>query len=780
MKFALLPLIYLAAVTCAAAVPARAQQNPAGLALPNTAKVADRFTPLPPGDVQLTGGFLGRRIDANDTRRLLNVDENDLLDAFERRATPHQDWQGEHVGKFLHAATLAWRYDRSPALRAKIDRVVGRLLKTQEGDGYLGTYVPAARWASWDVWVHKYDLLGLLTYYQYTKDAATMTACRRIGDLLVRTFGTGPGQRDINAAGEHRGLAPNSVLEPIVLLYRATADPRYLAFARYILANQDAPGGPAILTALEKYRSVRSVADAKAYEMASCFNGILELYRATGEPRLLDDMRVAWTDITRNRLYPTGSASSYEVFQPDFHLPTTPDAHICETCFTVTWEQMNLQMLRLTGEARCADEAERSIYNHLLAAQKPSGDDWAYYTPLEGAKPYDSATTCCHSSGPRGIALIPSVATMTSTDGGLVVNLYNSGTATARLPSGIVTLTEETLYPLDGLVTLTVVPQRDGQTFPLRVRIPGWSRGATVTVNGRALASPAAPGTYAVVRRAWKRGDRVTLRIPLPARLVVGDHENAGQVYVARGPLVLAVDSAENHGTPPRRTPRIAATTSDDLRLTLLAAPGADGGPVFETAGLLPSGGKAPLRLVPFADAGRDGTSRFAVWLSRAQAASAVAALTEDGVEWASRTGNRHGSISDGDLSTFRVTYDGTAAAEDWFAVALPTPATVSRVVFAHGDTFHDGGWFDTAGPFGKPRVQVRMQPDGPWTTVAVLDAYPQTTARDPAGLRPGQTFEARFAPIRALQIRVLGKPASGDNPTQAFTSCAELQAFAR
>ena len=226
---------------------ATAQQNPAGMVQPSTAKVRDRFEPAPVGQALLQGGMLGARIDASEKRRLLEVDENDMLDAFERRTVPHQDWQGEHVGKFLHAATQAWVYTKDAELKAKLDRVVARLLKTQEADGYLGTYPENKRWTSWDVWVHKYDLLGLLTYYQFTGNKEALQACRRIGNLLSKTFGTEPGQRDINRAGEHVGMAADSVLEPMVLLYRATDDPRYLKFATYIVTNYDAPGGPAIL-----------------------------------------------------------------------------------------------------------------------------------------------------------------------------------------------------------------------------------------------------------------------------------------------------------------------------------------------------------------------------------------------------------------------------------------------------------------------------------------------------------------------------------------------------
>src|SRR5450631_4376228 len=130
---------------------AGAQQNPSRLYAGGSGQVEDRLTPLRPDQVHFTGGLLGDRFDANERSRLLQVDENDLLDAFENRNKPHQDWQGEHVGKFLHAATLTWAYSKNPLLRSKIDRVAKRLITTQEPDGYLGTYVDKVRWSSWDV-----------------------------------------------------------------------------------------------------------------------------------------------------------------------------------------------------------------------------------------------------------------------------------------------------------------------------------------------------------------------------------------------------------------------------------------------------------------------------------------------------------------------------------------------------------------------------------------------------------------------------------------------------
>ena len=782
--------LLLASLALLAARPAGAQQNPVGLALPSTAKAADRFVPCAPGEVKFTGGFLGSRITANEQNRMLTIDETDMLDAFERRTVPHQVWQGEHVGKYLHAATLAWANTGDARLKVKLDRVAARLLKTQEPDGYLGTYLLARRWTNWDVWVHKYDLIGLLTYYQYTHDlpasdpahdlsARALTACRGIGDLLIRTFGTGPGQRDINKSGEHVGMAPDSVLEAVVLLYRATNEPRYLNFARYIVKNYDAPGGPAILASLEKYGSVRRVANGKAYEMTSNFNGLLELYRVTGDKRLLDNMHTAWNDIVKNRLYLTGSASAGELFQDDFNLPNGNGSNICETCVTVTWEQMNLQLLRLTGEARFAEEIERSAYNHLLAAQKPGGDDWVYYTPLDGRKQYDAFTTCCHSSGPRGIALLPEAAAMVSDDGGIVINLYNTGVITTKLKSGKVSLSEETLYPLDGAVKFTVTPERNGADFPLRLRIPAWCRDSVVRINGKEMRAEPISGAYSIVSRRWNRGDTVTLSMKMPARIVLGDHMNDGKAAVLYGPLVLALDAARN---PTIGNPARAELATDDprqFRLRLLRARVVGDEPVFVTDGRV--AGSEPvvsLRLTPFASAGQDGKSRIAVWIARpGKGAMLMAGSLFDGAKTStSRRGNQNGDINDGDTSSILVTFDGNPAAEDWYALAHDSPIEINRVLFFHGKSFHDGGWFDASA--GKPRIQVRTEKNGEWKTVATLDSYPAATSASNGGLTDGRKFEARFPAVKAVALRIIGKPASGDNPAQAFTSCAELQAF--
>src|SRR5208283_4037407 len=148
----------------------------------------------------------------------------------------------------------------------------------------------------------------------------------------------------------------------------------------------------------------------------------------TGEPRLFQALLNAWQDIVENRLYITGTASVHELFSLDHELPNGEEAHLGETCVTVTWIQFNRLLLGLTGEAKYAQEIERSLYNQLTAAQNPRGDDWCYYTALDGVKHYDKGITCCHSSGPRGLALAPTVAYLHSSDT-IFVNTFETSRA---------------------------------------------------------------------------------------------------------------------------------------------------------------------------------------------------------------------------------------------------------------------------------------------------------------------------------------------------------------
>lgn len=510
--------------------------------------VEDKQTAIAPTANHLNG-FLGTRLKANAANRLAKIDDDRLLEGFRNRPG-RQAWDGEHVGKWLHAATLAWDYTHDPRLRAKLDHVVSELGKCQLEDGYLGTYLPAQRWTDWDVWAHKYDMIGLLTYYRFTGNTNALEISRRCADLLCRTFGTNAGQRDILKAGWHMGMAPTSVLEPMVLLYRLTGEQRYLDFCNYIVASWETPEGPKIISTLLNAKRVDKVGNAKAYEMLSCLNGALELYRTTGEKPLLEAALNAWQDIVDKRLYLTGTTSHHEHFHDDYELPNG-NAEVGETCVTVTWIQFNAQLLRITGEARFAEQLERAVYNQLLGAQKPDGSAWGYYVQLEGKKPYSAELSghCCLSSGPRGVALVPTFA-FTTGDEGPVINFLADGTSRLLLRDGnVVHLEITSQYPADGALRIKVHLEHNS-TFSLKLRIPAWSRDATLAVNDRPENVSLVAGEYVRLQREWHDGDVVTLNIPMSLRAIVGEHGNRGKVAFARGPLILAADDALNPKAP--------------------------------------------------------------------------------------------------------------------------------------------------------------------------------------------------------------------------------------
>jgi len=280
--------------------------------------VKDVFTSTGAAESVLEG-YLAQRMRLNVEKRLLSIRLEDILKPFVQRPGA-QEWVGEHVGKFLHAASLEWERTRDPRLRARMDLAVQTLVAAQSPDGYLGTYLDKDRWTKWDVWSHKYNLIGLLEYPRVTGDRGALDSCRRIGDLLGDTFGDE--KRDIIRSGTHVGMAPTSVLEPMVMLHRQTGEKRYLAFCDWLVRSWDLPHGPKILSGLLTHGSVRRTANNKSYERMSHLVGLLDLYRRTGRREYLQATVQAWKDIRANQNDATGTSSWAEPFQEVLRIHT--------------------------------------------------------------------------------------------------------------------------------------------------------------------------------------------------------------------------------------------------------------------------------------------------------------------------------------------------------------------------------------------------------------------------------------------------------------------------
>ena len=169
-------------------------------------------------------------------------------------------------------------------------------------------------------------------------------------------------------------MAATSVLDPMVELYKYTGNKKYLDFCYYILSAWEQKDGPKIMSTLLTIGKVNKVANGKAYEMLSNLVGLIKLYRVTGDAKFLQPVLNAWQDIVTNRLYITGTASSFEVFHDDDVLPATEKDDMGEGCVTVTWIQLNQNLLDITGSLKYEEQIEKSIYNQLLGAENPNRD----------------------------------------------------------------------------------------------------------------------------------------------------------------------------------------------------------------------------------------------------------------------------------------------------------------------------------------------------------------------------------------------------------------------
>jgi hypothetical protein len=389
------------------------------------------------------------------------------------------------------------------------------------------------------------------------------------------------------------------------------------------------------------------------------------------------------------------------------------------------------------------------------------------------------------------MALAPQLACLKYKDAGaegVAVNLFDTSRFTTRLGDQVVALEQKTEFPLKGASVLTFSLEKPA-TFGFKLRAPAWAEPLKLRVEGEANELAAPRGDWAVIApRQWKNGDRVTVSFNLSGRLVMGEHGNKGLAALLWGPFVLACDSNLNKGLPALAQLALGpdpAKAAQDIRPQEAPFPpppagGAKGEgtrmtfdmPVRTAADAQPKAAK----FAPFAEAGMDG-GRYQVWM-RLEPGPVSSSLFGGGKESRSRPGNVEGSINDGDPESLVVTFGGESAGEDWFAVEADKAVNIGRVVFMHGRCFHDGGWFDAAA--GKPKVQVLREKGGQWETVGTLDDYPATTATDKRGLKDGQAFALKLKEqVRAVGLRVLGKPASGDDPKNGFSSCAELQAFA-
>jgi DUF1680 family protein len=522
---------------------------------------------------QLTG-FIGSRLDSAYRNRIVRQDIQKLAEPFANR-TETSCWQSEFWGKWFTSAVLAYNYKPTPELKTKLDEAVKLLLATQSKDGYVGNYRDDKHLQSWDIWGRKYCLLGLISYYDVTKDKSLLTAASRIADHLVGELS------DRNALivrqGNHRGMAASSVLEPIVLLYNRTQNKKYLDFAKEIVRQWETPDGPQLISKSDvpvagrfpkpKENWYGWEQGQKAYEMMSCYEGLLELYRITGDKTYFDAVVRTWEHIRDEEINIAGSGAAMEAWFHGNLYQTQYIKHYQETCVTVTWIKLSQQLLRLTGDARYADAIETSYYNALLGSMLVDGSDWAKYSPLSGERlrgeqQCGMGLNCCVASGPRGLFTLPLTAVMQSAKGAQI-NFFTPGSYKITTPGKqALSFQQSTDYPRLGDITISVDLKKP-ELFVVAIRKPAWGVDTKVTVNGEEAGTGESNNIIAI-ERTWKKGDvirivldmtpvvhKAPLRQPRVAKsfsggasgLPEGDGGTEQNYFaITRGPVVLSRD----------------------------------------------------------------------------------------------------------------------------------------------------------------------------------------------------------------------------------------------
>jgi hypothetical protein len=496
-----------------------------------------------------------------------------------------------------------------------------------------------------------------------------------------------------------------------------------------------------------------------------------------------------WDDIQRTQLYLTGAVSTHENFQPPGRLLSLQSSSVGETCATVSWLELNLSLLRLTGEARYGQEIERAVYNQLLAAQDTSSGKFTYYTSFAGKKDVLQDINCCMFSGKRGLALVPQLVWGVD-DSAFVVNLYCEGRTAFEMNGVPVHLECRTAFPLQGDVLLSITPQR-ATSFTLRLRVPEWADHFEVTDGTRTTIG--VPGTMLDFTRTWSPKSTLRIQIGLPIKLVSGAPTYPDYVALRRGPQILTLEKRLN---PQVKFLHRCAVASGNGALGSVDAALPDdwrGRQGYSVAGVtgLPRAGahqlerrRAQLLFVPFAD-----SVDHRIWVfSPERFRSDIPAVTAFATALVSPDKIRPGitgeeAITDENPQSF-CTVDprnygirsvvkrglGKRGEPVSFAVVLDEPTHISRIVFRHASLPGNAGQFRKA---EKPRVQLlrtgklraSIIDDAAWEDVGVIDPYLPSER---------ESFEIRLdSPRSAIAIRVWGKP-DGD-----YVTCAELSAYA-
>ena len=464
------------------------------------------------------------------------------------------------VYKALEGIAYSLINNPDPELERMADEWIAKFAAAQEEDGYINTFYTLTglekRWSNMDkheMYCAGHMIEAAVAYYKATGKRELLDVSTRMADHMMEQFG--PGKRAWVPGHEEIELA-------LVKLSDVTGNSDYLDFSYWLLEQRGqghgSKGGEGEWNPLyyQDQIPVRGLSSITGHAVRAMylFCGMADVEALKKEAGYMEALDRLWDDVVLTKMYVTGgigSSRQNEGFTEPYDLPNY-DAY-CETCASVGMVYWNARMNQLTGEGKYVDVLERSMYNGALAGVSLTGDRFFYVNPLASHGDHHRrewyGTACCPSQISR---FLPSIGSYIygTTDDALWVNLYVGSVTRVPVNGGEITLRQETSYPWDGEVILTVASLPKPMEKEVRLRIPAWCKSYGVAVNGEEINPVTIEKGYVVIPKQWKEGDEITLNMDMPVEMVASApqvKENIGKRAVQRGPLVYCAEETDNN-----------------------------------------------------------------------------------------------------------------------------------------------------------------------------------------------------------------------------------------
>lgn len=471
-----------------------------------------------------------------------------FVQQFKEDADYEAGWRGEYWGKMMRGACFVYAYSQNPQLYEVLTETILDILSAQEENGRISSYGIHHEFDGWDIWSRKYVLLGMQYFLEICKNDELAkkivdSMCRQLDYIISKIGNKEEGKIPITKATRHwRGLNSSSLLEPVVRLYNITKEQKYFDFATYIVEC----GGTDVVNVFElAYKDQfypYQYPVTKAYEMTSCFEGLLEYYRVTGIEKYKVSIINYANKILESDFTIIGCCGcTHELFDHSTvrQANTTNGSEMQETCVTVTLMKFFYQLTLLTGDMKYVDAFETSLYNAYLGSinteqvieprmLEECPDCNFEALPFDSYSPLTAGTRgnkigglkvmsdnhyygCCACIGAVGLGLVPKMALLT-TKQGFAMNLFIDGYMQTVTPLGNkVVFKTKTNYPVDGKVSITI-DIAEQESFEMLIRIPKWSKQTKLSVNGEIVEIGAG---YTSIDRMWLSGDSIDLDLDM-------------------------------------------------------------------------------------------------------------------------------------------------------------------------------------------------------------------------------------------------------------------------